>query len=121
MLEELRPITGLGRWVFASPRKPDAPIVQIRRFAKKAARESGVIFVARDLRRTISTGLTRLGVQQLTVSKLLNHTIQGVTDRHYDRHTYDPEKRHAVQVWDAHLAGLIDRPQEESTSAATSG
>ena len=107
VLEELRPITGTGHWVFASPRKPNAPIVQIRRFAQEAARESGVAFVARDLRRTISTGLTRIGVPQLTVSKLLNHTIPGVTDRHYDRHTYDPEKRHAVAVWDAHVQRLL--------------
>jgi integrase len=106
-LEQLRPVTGTERWVFASPRKPDAPIVEIRRFAEEAARRSGVKFVARDLRRTVSTGLTRLGVPQLTVSKLLNHSIPGVTDRHYDRHTYGPEKRHAVHVWDAHLQALI--------------
>jgi hypothetical protein len=46
-------------------------------------------------------------VPQLTVSKLLNHSVPGVTDKHYDRHTYDAEKRHAVAAWDAHLQRLM--------------
>jgi integrase len=107
VLDRLRPITGTDCWVFASPRRQGAPVVQIRRFVAEAVMESGVAFVARDLRRTVSTGLTRLGVPQLTVSKLLNHSVPGVTDKHYDRHTYDAEKRHAVAVWDAHLQRLM--------------
>ncbi len=61
----------------------------------------------------------RAGQGRRTVlTRQSNHTISGITDRHYDCHTYDPEKRHEVQVWDAYLAALIDRPQDESTGSA---
>jgi integrase len=103
VLEGLRPIAGDQEWVFASPRKAGAPVIEIKRFLAQVVAESGVRFVTRDLRRTVSTGMIGIGISQLTVAKLLNHTIQNVTDRHYDRYSYDPEKRHAVLAWDAHL------------------
>lgn len=106
ILERLRPISGHGEWVFPSSRKQGSPVRQVQKFMVELRRTSGVLFVARDLRRTFSTGLTRLGVPQLTVSKLLNHTIPGVTDRHYDRYDYDPEKKEAILHWDAHLQKL---------------
>lgn len=117
LLEQLRPLTGTQTWVFASPRKKGAPIAQIRRFLHEAVQKSGVIFVTRDLRRTVATGLARIGISQLTVSKLLNHSIPGVTDRHYDRHTYDAEKRHAVLTWDAHLRTLVKHEKVASSLA----
>jgi integrase len=117
LLDLLRPLTGPHSWVFASPRKKGAPIAQIRRFLHEAVQSSGVTFVARDLRRTVATGLARLGISQLTVSKLLNHSVPGVTDRHYDRHTYEAEKRHAVLTWDAHLRTLIKEGKPASSLA----
>jgi integrase len=105
-LDRLRPITGNGTWVFPSSRKEGSPVRQIQKFMVELRRRSGVTFVARDLRRTFSTGLTRLGIPQFTVSKLLNHTIPGVTDRHYDRYGYDPEKQAAILRWDAHVQEL---------------
>jgi integrase len=105
-LERLRPISGRGPWVFPSNRKKGSPVRQIKKFMVELRKTSGVVFVARDLRRTFSTGLTRLGVPQLTVSKLLNHTIPGVTDRHYDRYGYDPEKQAAILLWDGHIQEL---------------
>jgi integrase len=74
--------------------------------------------VARDLRRSVATGLARIGISQLTVAKLLNHSIPGVTDRHYDRHTYEAEKRRAVLAWDAHLQLLIRRTEVSSNLVA---
>ncbi|HVT17222.1 MAG TPA: tyrosine-type recombinase/integrase [Thermoanaerobaculia bacterium] len=106
ILERLRPISGHGEWVFPSSRKQGSPVRQVQKFMVELRRASGVLFVARDLRRTFSTGLTRLGVPQLTVSKLLNHTIPGVTDRHYDRYDYDPEKQGAILLWDTHIREL---------------
>ncbi|HVT60837.1 MAG TPA: site-specific integrase [Thermoanaerobaculia bacterium] len=118
LLEELRPLTGTESWVFASPRKRGEPIAQIRRFVREAAQESGVAFVTRDLRRTVATGLARIGISQLTVAKLLNHSIPGVTDRHYDRHTYEAEKRRAVLAWDAHLRTLVKEEKVASNLVA---
>jgi hypothetical protein len=39
-----------------------------------------------------------MGVSRLTVGKILNHAERGVTAV-YDRHSYDPEKRQAIDAW----------------------
>ena len=42
------------------------------------------------------------GIQRLVLSKLLNHAEAGITQV-YDRHSYDPEKRAALDWWDAEV------------------
>jgi integrase len=59
-----------------------------------------------DLRRTAASGMTAIGIQRLTVSKILNHSEGGVT-KVYDRHSYDKEKRAALLKWDRRIGGLI--------------
>ena len=46
--------------------------------------------------------LTGLGVSRLVVSKNLNHVESGITAV-YDRHSYDPEKRHALDLWGSYV------------------
>jgi integrase len=59
-----------------------------------------------DLRRTAASGMTSIGVSRLVVSKILNHVESGITAV-YDRHSYDQEKRHALDAWAAHLEGIV--------------
>ena len=59
-----------------------------------------------DLRRTAATNITKMGVNRLTVSKILNHVETGVTAV-YDRHGYDAEKRHALEVWATRLEEIV--------------
>jgi integrase len=73
-------------------------------------RESGVTgWRLHDLRRTLATGLQRLGVRLEVTEAVLNHTsgsrsgIVGV----YQRHTYDTEKRSALEAWAGHVLGLL--------------
>ncbi len=63
---------------------------------------SAVDFVPHDLRRTGASRLTGLGVSRLVVSKILNHVESGITAV-YDRHSYDAEKRHALDLWGAYV------------------
>lgn len=60
-----------------------------------------------DLRRTAATRMRELGVDRLTVSKVLNHREAGVT-KIYDRFAMDPEKRRALELWAAHIDGLLE-------------
>ena len=62
--------------------------------------------VPHDLRRTAASGMTALGINRLVVSKILNHVENSVTAI-YDRHTYDQEKRCAMEVWATHLEGIL--------------
>ena len=63
-------------------------------------------FVPHDLRRTAASHMTGMGISRLVVSKLLNHVERGVTAV-YDRHSYDQEKRAALEAWGAHLERII--------------
>jgi integrase len=62
-----------------------------------------------DLRRTVATGLQKLGVSLQTIEAVLGHTsgsrsgVVGV----YQRHSFDAEKRAALEAWGRHVAGLV--------------
>jgi integrase len=64
-----------------------------------------------DLRRTVATGLQRLGVRLEVTEAVLNHIsgsrggIVGV----YQRHDWANEKRAALEAWAAHVLAVADR------------
>ncbi len=64
-----------------------------------------------DLRRTMATGLQRLGVRLDVTEAVLNHVsgsrggIIGV----YQRHTWSDEKRAALNAWGAHVAAIVEK------------
>ncbi|MBI3759753.1 MAG: site-specific integrase [Deltaproteobacteria bacterium] len=62
-----------------------------------------------DLRRTAATHLARLGTDRETLARILNHTLAGVTGV-YDRFHYMPDKRAALERWNADLARITARP-----------
>lgn len=59
-----------------------------------------------DLRRTAATTMPRLGVDVVTVERVLNHQMRGVMAV-YQRHSFAQEKRHALNVWADFLANLM--------------
>jgi integrase len=67
-------------------------------------------WVIHDLRRTCATGMIALGVQPHVVEATINHTgghragVAGI----YNRHTYEAEKRVALDRWAAHIMGLVE-------------
>jgi integrase len=70
-------------------------------------------FTPHDLRRTAATNMTRAGYNRLTVSKILNHVEGGVTAI-YDRHSYDKEKRQALEAWGRKLEAIINGADEST-------
>ena len=59
-----------------------------------------------DLRRTAASLMTGMGISRLTVKKILNHAERDVTAV-YDRHSYDPEKRSALEAWGRRLEAIV--------------
>ena len=63
-----------------------------------------------DLRRSVATGLQRLGVRLEVIEAVLGHVsgsragIVGV----YQRHRFEAEAREALAAWAAHLQRLLD-------------
>lgn len=72
-----------------------------------------------DLRRTLATGLQRLGVRFEVTEAVLNHVsgsksgVAGV----YQRHDWGPEKRSALVSWSDHVAGLL-MPSDQTNVVA---
>jgi integrase len=58
-----------------------------------------------DLRRTAATTMPRLGVDVVTVERVLGHTMRGVMAV-YQKYSFDREKRHALNLWSEHVASL---------------
>jgi integrase len=62
-----------------------------------------------DLRRTMASGMARLGVSLPVIEKILNHSsgsFRGVVGV-YQRHSFADEKRAALDLWGAHVARLV--------------
>lgn len=72
-----------------------------------------------DLRRTLATGMQRLGVRFEVTEAILNHVsgsksgVAGV----YQLHDWGPEKRAALQAWSDHVGGLLS-PRDNTNVVA---
>ena len=67
-----------------------------------------VPWTVHDLRRTVATGLAKLGCPRVVQDRILNHIDSSVAAI-YDRHTYDAEARAWLQKWADHLDALTAR------------
>jgi integrase len=65
-------------------------------------------FTPHDLRRTASSKMTEAGIPRNDVSKILNHSDQTTTGRHYDLYSYDREKKKALMKWDRRLKSILN-------------
>lgn len=73
----------------------------------KASETSG--WVIHDLRRTLVSGWAALGIRLEVTEKYINHisgTHGGIVGV-YQRHTFMPEMREAVEKWENHLTSLL--------------
>lgn len=61
-----------------------------------------------DLRRTASSHMARLGISTDIRGRVLNHAVQGVTERHYTPYDFQAEKRSALERWAAELMRFVE-------------
>lgn len=112
-------------FLFPSPRSPDQhldPHAITRAIARTCERKGLPLGSPHDVRRSGATTLTgRYGFSRIIVGLVLGHTpkegstVTGV----YDRHTYVPEKRKALEVWAAHLCGgAVSGAQDDAGEGA---
>ncbi len=78
------------------------------RLIKNFVEDTGVPhFINRDLRRTFKTLAGAAGLSKDIRDRLQNHTHSDVSSKHYDKWDYAPEKRAAMDVWEAFVDGLL--------------
>jgi integrase len=100
---EIAPVSGWGKAKEHLDRAVAAKMLEI------AGADAAVIepWHLHDLRRTCATRLGKLGVSRVVIAKVLNHAIPGVTST-YDHHSYDLEKKAALDRWASHLLGIVN-------------
>ncbi|MGH6977693.1 MAG: tyrosine-type recombinase/integrase [Brevundimonas sp.] len=115
-------------FAFPSPRIDDQPIdahAVTRTFSRIFERRGLPLRSPHDVRRSGATTLTgRFGVTRFIVSLVLGHTPKegAAVTSVYDRYTYVPEKRDALQKWACHLTGIeANGPATEAEAQSSSG
>jgi integrase len=91
--------------------RTQGPVQRLRQAKAVLDKASGVKgWRLHDLRRTVATGLQRLGVRLEVTEAVLNHVsgsragIVGV----YQRHDWAEEKRAALNAWGEHVDAIVE-------------
>jgi integrase len=103
-------------WVFSARRGKGHPTTVQKAVERIRAWTECKNFTAHDLR-TAASKMTGMGIPRLTVKKIPNHVEQEITAV-YDRYSYDPEKREALEAWAKRLVTIISEPPAEQQTAA---
>jgi integrase len=108
LLERVKVLSGSSKWLFPSTQTENAMLnTSIDHALRRNQSRFGIpTFTPHDLRLTAASHMTGLGISRLTVSKILNHVESGITAV-YDRHSYDQEKRDALNLWAEKIASII--------------
>jgi integrase len=116
VLKLLQPFSAHSDYVFpgASPRRATADaernLFSPQKSIQRMRQTTGIRDLQmRDIRRTVATGLGKLKVPPVTISRVLDHTIQGVgqVTHVYAKYDFLEEKREALDLWGHHLATLV--------------
>jgi integrase len=106
ILEELRKSVPAGfEFVFSGLPQKGAPFHSTKERIRTAAEIED--FTYHDLRRSAASHMASIGVDRLTIKKILNHVETAITAV-YDRYAYDREKRAALLKWERHLNNIIN-------------
>ena len=116
ILQELKPLTGNGRFVFPSARTPNgsramsdvALLAALRRMG--ISKDEMTVHGFRALARTILDEV--LGFRPDFIEHQLAHTVKDPNGRAYNRTAHLPERHKMMQSWADYLDGLKNGAQE---------
>ena len=109
IIKQIKEQSGKSRWLFPTPISKDSHVTlqSTNHALKRNIKILNIVpFTPHDLRRTAASQMTSMGIPRLVVSKILNHAESGVTAI-YDRHSYDKEKRQALETWGRKVESII--------------
>jgi len=106
VIERLRSLTGDAEFVFAAP--GGGHIRWLQKMSQRIQKNTGFNFRPHDLRRTCATNLSKLGVDDVTIAKILNHSwpLRHMTAV-YNRWERLPEMRQALERWGERLERMV--------------
>lgn len=108
-------ISGIGPFVFTSNGK--TPFSGFSKSKKRLDELSGVTnWRLHDIRRTVTSGMAKLGIAPHIADKILNHqsgTISGVAAV-YQRHEFLEERKTALNAWGSYVQSLLDTTDRDN-------
>lgn len=122
---ETAKLAGRGsEWVFPN-RIGDGPMPRtsvahaLHRIRKKTGMTLGVKthWTSHNLRDTLATELQRAGVPFEVVAAILAHKLEGVTAAHYAAFDYLPQRRDALERWEARLDEILAAHADDEAAA----
>jgi integrase len=94
------------------------PAHAVAKTITKAQERFGLLhWTAHDLRRTVVTRMAELGIAPIVLWHVINHrsvTKAGVTLSVYSQHSYEREKREALELWADRLEAIVSSPNSAS-------
>lgn len=108
LLKDVKKLSGDSRFLFPAKQKNTHITGSSIDHAVRRCSFSGVkTWTPHDCRRTSASFMASLGISRLVVSKILNHSESGSVTAIYDRHSYDDEKRNALEAWAQKLNEIV--------------
>ena len=108
LLIEVKKLGGDSRFLFPAKQKDSHITGGSVDHAVRRSTFNGVnAWTPHDCRRTAASYMTSLNNSRLVVSKILNHSESGSVTAIYDRHSYDNEKRLALESWARKLKEIV--------------
>jgi integrase len=112
IIKEAMADAGEGTFLFPCGKGSLSPVAVARTILRaNATGRFGIpSWSAHDLRRSCLDNLARLGVLPIVIGSIANHrsvTKSGVTFLHYVQHSYEGEKRSALDLWSNRLEAII--------------
>jgi len=94
----------IGDYVFGR-----SPVSHLNRIKQELGELMGDMepWQLRDVRRTVRTGMGRLGIDDSIAERVIAHSVGGVIMKTYNTYNYLPEMRAALQKWADHVDMLV--------------
>ena len=107
LLEQL-PFRERGGYVFSASagELPYGNLVRPKQALDKASEVTN--WTLHDIRRTVRTGLSRLGIRPDIAERVIGHSVGGRLGETYDIYSYRAEKLAALEAWGAHLQKIVE-------------
>ena len=98
-------------WYFPSAMDPKRPVSAATLYSfmwRQRERDVIPVVTNRDLQRTWKTLAGQAGVSKEIRDRIQNHALHDVSSKNYDRWTYMPEKRAAMDKWNEFVTALLN-------------
>ena len=104
VVKELLELAAESEWLLPSPDDPKRPMDE--RALNRAISRKSFGWSRHDVRRTVRTRLSGLGVAAVVAERVIGHELLGLIAV-YDVHAYETEKRAALRLWANELKRIL--------------